>query len=127
MAMGFLSILPVMSMLCFEGNPEGLTLHLSDKWGGWQNPMYQLEVWKTLLFDPMGFCKAIFKGGPLYLIYLIAVAAGKVNALPDIVAAKYPQFDFSVLIKSIIIYSLPFILFYLYKIPRLFTKTELGR
>ena len=105
-----ISIFPLLSMLCFEGNPEGLTLHLSDKWGGWQNPSYQLEVWKTIVFDPIEFGKAVFKGGPLYFIYLVAVLIGKEGFLPGIVLSKYPQFGFVVFVKSIIIYSLPFML-----------------
>ena len=103
-------IFPLLSMLCFEGNPDSLTLRLSPLWGGWKNPTYQLEIWKILYSDFIGFCKAIFKGGPLYLIYIFAIIMNKSNLLPQIVLEKYPTFEYTTLIKSLVIYCSPFLL-----------------
>jgi len=115
---GFVAFFPLLSMLCFEGNPDDLTLRLSERWGGWQNPQYQIAVWKTLLFDPVEFFKAIFKGGPLYVVYMISMAIGKQHILPEIVFSKYPTFEYHVLIKSLIIYVLPFLLYFIFNKKR---------
>ena len=112
-----LSLIPLFSMLCFEGNPDNLTLHkgYKIKWiGGWDNPTYQLEVWKTFFFHPKEFLIAIFKGGPLYIIYLITLALKMEYILPGVVLEKYPHFELNVLIKSIIIYSSPFVFHFIF-------------
>ena len=111
----FIGLFPLMSMLCFEGNSTNLTLHVSNLWGGWKNPTYQLEVWKTIFTDPNGFFIAMNKGGPLYVVYLLALLTGLENYLPDIVFTKYPEFAINTLIKSILIYSLPFVLFLIFE------------
>ncbi|RJQ28958.1 hypothetical protein C4565_02825 [Candidatus Parcubacteria bacterium] len=112
-----LSILPFLSMLCFEGNPEGLTLHTGYKgrWlGAWDNPTYQLEVWKTVIYHPGEFFVVALKGGPVYLIYLLATALGITNLLPGIVMDKYPSFEINILIKSIIVYVSPFVFYFIF-------------
>ncbi len=122
----FISLLPLFSMLCFEGNPDTLTLSGSDKngnWIFWGNPTFQLEVWKTFLFNVKGFIIAVFKGGPLYIIYLLAVFLKKTQLLPPIVLEKYPRFELMVLFKSLIIYLLPFAF---YSIYMYFNKWNLG-
>ena len=98
-------------MLCFDGNSTNLTLQISSEWPGWDNPFYQLEVWKTLFVNTKGFFIAVLKGGPLYFLYLILLIFGQENLLPSVVFEKYPYFDLTVLMKSIIIYVAPF-LFY---------------
>jgi len=111
--LGVVSIFPLFSMLCFEGNPSNLTLHIGNGWpGGWINPTYQIEVWKTFLFTPIEFVKAVFKGGPLYIIYLISILLNKYHLLPEIVQQKYPKFDIIVFIKTTIIYVSPFLFYY---------------
>lgn len=112
---GFIALFPLLSMLCFEGNPGNLTLHVSEKWSGWKNPTYQLEVWKTALFHPMEFSIAVLKGGPLYLIYLFTVIFDKTSILPEIVFQKYPVFDIQVLIKSVIIYLSPIGFYFIHR------------
>ena len=123
-----LSLLPLFSMLCFEGNPDNLTLHTGYKikWlGGWDNPTYQLEVWKTFLFHPKEFLIAVFKGGPLYIIYLIALAFKIESILPGIVLEKYPHFEVNILIKSIIIYSSPFMFHFIFsRLPFRFSNMK---
>ena len=113
--LSLMAIPPLASMLCFEGNPDNLTLHVSDAWGGWKNPTYQLEVWKTLLFNPIEFCKVVLKGGPLYGIYLFSIILNISHRLPDIILHKYPHFEWHIMIKSSIIYAAPFVFFSLFK------------
>ena len=118
-AVAIVSLFPLISMLCFEGNPTTLTLHETPS-GPFRGPAidnltYQLEVWKTLLFDPVGFIIVIFKGGLLYFVYLITLLTNTTYLLPDIVLEKYPVFDLVVLIKSLIIYSAPFAFYAIHK------------
>ena len=102
-------------MLCFEGNPTTLTLHAipSAPFRGCANGnlTYQLEVWKAMLFDPVGFFIVLFKGGLLYCVYLVSLLTKTTHLLPSIVFEKYPHFDSSVLIKSLIIYLAPFVFY----------------
>ncbi len=112
------ALLPLFSMICFEGNSTTLTLFGSSKYKHpifWGNPKYQLEVWKIFFLDPIGFIIAVFKGGPLYMIYLLAVFLKKTPLLPQIVLEKYPRFELTVLFKSLIIYLLPFVFYATYR------------
>ncbi len=120
-----LSLLPLLSMLCFEGNSDNLTLHTGYKikWlGGWDNPTYQLEVWKTLLFQPKAFLVAVLKGGPLYSVYLLTLIFNIKSLLPGIVFEKYPYLEIKVFIKSIIIYIIPFISYFIFSKFRMIRK-----
>ncbi len=113
----FISIFPIVSMMVFEGNSTNLTLHLGKQYFGltdWGNKFYQVEVWKTFFLYPKEFFKAFLKGGPLYLIYLIAQIFHLTKFLPAVIIEKYPFFDIRVFIKTIIIYIFPFILYFLY-------------
>jgi len=117
--MFIVAIFPLVSMLSFEGNPTTLTLHQipSAKFRGCaiDNLTYQLEVWKVMMSDPIGFFIVIFKGGPLYCIYLISLLTKTTQLLPGIVFEKYPNFDALVLMKSLIIYSAPFVFYMIWK------------
>ncbi|HOW28870.1 MAG TPA: hypothetical protein PK876_10280 [Elusimicrobiota bacterium] len=104
-----LAIQPVFSMLAFDGNNTNLTLHPVDGWG-WGNPTYQIEPWKTLLHNPVQLAIALLKGGPLYAVYALAHLSGSEHRLPQIVLEKYPQFDWTTLIKSSLLYLYPLIL-----------------
>ncbi|MBF0239913.1 MAG: hypothetical protein HQM12_19610 [SAR324 cluster bacterium] len=108
-----LAILPLASMLLFEGSPHNLTLFPMD--GVWRNPTYQLEVWKTILFSPITACVTIFKGGALYLIYLVSTLFGLQHRLPSIVLEKYPVFDSMILIKTIILWLYPLFCLWVYQ------------
>jgi len=113
-----LSIFPIISMLAFEGNSTNLTMHLGEQYFGmrdWGNKYYQIEIWKTLFLNPLGFFSAIFKGGPLYPIYLLSKLFNFSNKLPQIVIEKYPRFRIDILVKTLIIYLFPFILFFVIK------------
>lgn len=123
---GLIAILPLLSMLSFEGNSSNLTLSIVDIYLGtrdWGNNTYQLEVWKTLLFHPKESLIAVFKGGPLYLIYLTSVLFNAINKLPSIILEKYPIFQFTVMVKVFIIYTLPFFLYWIVRKSRLLKET----
>jgi hypothetical protein len=109
LAISLISTIPIFSILAFEGNPTNLTLHVGQtKWGdGWINETYQLEVWNTLFLRPKEFLTAIFKGGPLYIVYLMALIFNKINSLPSVVLEKYPVFESTVFIKTLIIWFFP--------------------
>ena len=109
------SLLPILSMLAFEGNSTNLTLHPIEQYFSsrdWGNNTYQLEVWKTLFTKPVDFLISISKGGPLYFIYLIAHLFNLENHLPAIIMDKYPEFKKGVLIKTLIIYIFPFLMYF---------------
>ena len=111
------SLLPILSMLAFEGNSTNLTLYSIEQYFGftnWGNNTYQLEVWKTLFTQPIDFLISIFKGGLTYFIYLIAHVFNLKNHLPAIIN-KYPEFKTTVLIKTLIIYIFPFLLYFFTK------------
>ena len=111
-----IAIFPLLSMLSFEGNNTNLTLSMIKEYFGgmdWGNNTYQLEVWKTLLFNPAGFFIAIFKGGALYLVYLGSLLLGCTHLLPAVIKEKYPYFEISVLMRTCILYALPFLLYWL--------------
>ncbi len=109
-----LAILPMMSMLAFEGNATNLTMTLTEQYFGvhdWSNNTYQAEIWKTLLFHPAEMAKAVFKAGPLYVIYLLTRATHTAQALPAQVLQKYKSFDPVVAVKMAVLYLIPFILY----------------
>lgn len=110
-----IALVPMFSMLCFEGNDTTLTLHMVDLTNGrgYSSPTYQWEVWKLLFTQPTEWAIAILKGGSLYGIYGASKLTGLEQLLPAIVFQKYPEFRMDILIKVLIIYSLPFSLLYI--------------
>jgi len=115
--LSLIAIFPILSMLLFEGNNTNLTLKIIKQYfeiTDWGNNFYQVEIYKTLIQNPIGFFISIFKGGPLYLIYLTAQIFHLNKFLPFIVLEKYPVFNIRILIKTIIIYIFPFVLYFLY-------------
>lgn len=109
---GIIAIFPILSMIGFEGNSSNLTLWL-DQGGCWRNDTYQLEVWKTLLVNPIEFIQVALKGGTLYFVYLISLLCHCTNKLPIVVAEKYSLFRLDIFIKTMIIYLFPFAMYYL--------------
>ncbi len=112
------AIVPVLSMLSFEGNTGNLTLKIINQGFGvtdWGNNTYQIEIYKVLFLHPAQYLISIMKGGPLYLVYLIFISLGHANALPSIVKQKYMVFEAGTLIKTLMIYLLPFVLLFVYK------------
>lgn len=110
--LGLLAVQPLLSMLMFDGNNTNLTLRRMET-VGWGNPTYQLEIWRTILWSPSEAAIALFKGGPLYLIYGVSVLFGMGARLPSLVLERYPVFDVAVLIKSVLLYGTPFMAFLL--------------
>ncbi len=125
-AIGVIAIFPLFSMLCFEGNDSGLTLHIVKLANGYgySNHTYQWEIWKLLCTQPVEWGIAVFKGGLLYWIYVFTQLTGTGRILPSIVLEKYPEFRPDILLKVLIIYTLPFLLLY---INNRVTKTADGR
>jgi len=112
------AVFPVLSMLAFEGNSTNLTLDYVKQYfgiSGWGNNTYQLEIWKTLFSHPIDFLTSVFKGGPLYFVYLTAHLFNFENLLPEILINKYSEFKIDVLIKTLIIYILPFLMYFFTK------------
>jgi hypothetical protein len=113
-----IAVVPMLSMLSFESNNTNLTLKIIDHgFGGisWGNDTYQLEIYKTILTSPIQYLIGIFKGGPLYLAYLMLQFLGLKKYLPAVILKKYAIFELATLIKMVIVYLLPFMLLLAYK------------
>jgi hypothetical protein len=97
------------------GNNTNLTMRIIEQYfgrEGWGNNTYQREIWSTLFSRPQEIVTAVFKGGPLYVLYLAAIAAGKSSALPGIVAEKYPCFSARILLQVMFVYAAPFLFYF---------------
>ncbi|MBF0386311.1 MAG: hypothetical protein HQL20_00480 [Candidatus Omnitrophica bacterium] len=117
-AVVLIALPPLLSMLFFEGNAEGLTLHIVEQYfavSGWGNNIYQWEVWRALLWTPLEAVMVLCKGGVLYFFYLFCQAFSLDSVLPIIVRGKYPSFQWVVLVKTILVYVIPFVLFLLWQ------------
>ncbi|MCX5706406.1 MAG: hypothetical protein NTW13_01860 [Candidatus Omnitrophica bacterium] len=113
-----ISIMPILSMLSFEGNNTNLTLNVVEQGFGvadWGNNTYQLGIYKTILTNPIQYLIGILKGGPLYLVYLASTFLGLKKYLPGVVLEKYTIFQLSTLIKTVAVYLFPFALLLVYK------------
>lgn len=114
--LALLSLPPVFSMLAFEGNSTSLTLNVITQYfgiSGWGNNTYQLEVWKTAIFHPVEFVTVVLKGGVVFFAYVSATMFHFTSHLPGVIIEKYKTFDLIVVLKTVIVYSLPFLLFYI--------------
>lgn len=126
---GLIAVVPLLSMLSFEGNSTNLTLGLSwNTFGTWRwgNTTYQMEMWKMLLFHPYELFIAIFKGGLLYIVYLGARLSDAMHMLPPVVSKKYPVFQLHITVKTFIIYALPFFLYWVMMKGRLLKNNKRG-
>ncbi len=125
---GLIALVPLLSMLSFEGNSSNLTLAPFVNSSGslqWGNNTYQIEIWKMLVFRPYELFIAIFKGGLFYIAYLGAEVLGAVrNMLPSIVYEKYRVFQLHITVKTFIIYALPFVLYWVVRKGRLLNQKE---
>ena len=124
---GLIAIVPLLSMLSFEGNSTNLTLALFvNKYGGygWGNNTYQIEIWKMLVFHPQELFIAIFKGGLLYIVYLGAQIWNVMHMLLAIVWEKYPIFQLHIMVKTFILYALPFVLYWAMAKSRLLNERK---
>lgn len=112
-----ISIIPLLSMISFEGNDSNLTLKVIDQGFGVTdhgNNTYQLEIYRTICRQPVKYLSSILKAGPCYFMYLVSLLTG-LKILPGVIYEKYTVFKISTFIKVIIIYLLPFMLLIFYK------------
>lgn len=108
-----IGVMPLLSMLAFEGNSSSLTLTNTMEYFGmtdWANNAYQINVWKTLVEQPLSFGVAVFKGGPLYIVYCLNVLMHHQGALLARVKDQYPSFSCITFFRTLFIYCLPFLL-----------------
>jgi hypothetical protein len=128
--LGIISVFPVISMLAFEGNTNLTLSPVIQYFGksGWGNNYYQLEVWRTLFLRPVEFLIAVLKGGFLYIAYLFFLIFDVKQLLPAQILNQYPVFKTGLLIKTAIIYILPFTLYfitsYFLRHSRIFLKSN---
>ncbi|MCD4779980.1 MAG: hypothetical protein K8S27_05450 [Candidatus Omnitrophica bacterium] len=111
-----LAILPVLSVLAFEGR-QALNLANYQQYfdaTGYGNNFYQVEVWKIFLFQPFELVKIIFQKGIMYFLYLFLVCLSKMDVIQDVYIREYIYFDFRVLIKTMILYVIPFVCYVLF-------------
>lgn len=103
-ALSVYAIVPIMSMLVFQG----VTI----------DPIYQIHVWSNLIAHPSQQISLIIEGGPVYLIYLVAYIIHHADKLPHVVLQKYnyPDFSFKTLLRLAILYFLPFILYFISRV-----------
>jgi hypothetical protein len=109
-ALFIITILPIISMLVFEGNTSSLSLYKSENWG---NNTYQIEIWKIIFTKPFVFISSILKGGPLYLTSIFVNVFGLKHIFPDVITNIYPKITLIIFIKTMIIYIFPFILYFI--------------
>lgn len=108
-----LAIFPTLSMLVFEHSTKTGLDPVVNAFGqrGWGNLNYQVEVWKLFLLHPIEFLYSFLKSGPAYIVYVIAQFLHVSTALP----AKfrvYNTFFFHIMIKTFLIYSVPWALYF---------------
>jgi len=107
-----LSIPPALSMFCFEGNDSTLDLRLTPQDFGHTditNNLYQFHVWETFLFQPMFFLNILCKGGGQYIAFLFTHLLQKIGLFSNAYFRNYTSFDPILLIKVILIYTVPFL------------------
>ena len=73
---------------------------------------YHIDIWKVIFSNPKDYVISIIKGGSLFIIYLISKIFGFFKDLPQIVREKYTNFRLDVLIKTILLYIVPFIMYF---------------
>ena len=109
LVLSIIAIQPLVSMFAFQGP----TLLLG--YGDYNS--YQLNIWTLLFSHPGVVITTIFKGGFLYVAYLIAMLTNTAQHLPAIILQKYnyPYFSSFTLFRTLTMYFLPFILFSIYR------------
>ncbi|MBF0505031.1 MAG: hypothetical protein HQL14_08020 [Candidatus Omnitrophica bacterium] len=109
----FLALFPVMSMWCYEGNKLVATLPIPTSFFGvidWSNATYQIAVWKTVL-DLKAFWGIVYLGGLQYWHYLLFY----VSATSFGFRIMNLSFDMKTLVQVLLIYSLPFIMAWIFR------------
>jgi hypothetical protein len=111
-----IAIQPLISMFAFQG--PTLLLNYADY------KSYELNIWALLFTQPHIVLTTIFKGGFLYIAYLIAMATNTAQHLPAVILQKYnyPHFSSFTLFRTLTMYFLPFILFSIYRKTKAFRR-----
>ena len=123
--LSIIAVVPFLSMLCFEGGQGFFVTVVKQYFGteGYGNNMYQYNIWNALLSMPQKISFAVSQGGVFYGQYLLALLKGNFNQLPFYIRMRYPIFDQMVLIKTLIIYTCPMLVFSLAQLKnKLFVK-----
>lgn len=105
--MALIAIIPLGSMLFFEGNNSNLTLSVVEQYfglSGWGNNSYQIEIFKELFSNPFKSVIILFKGGVLYFVYLLAELLNKAHVLPSQLTDKYDYLSLVILFRTMFIY-----------------------
>jgi len=118
-----LAVFPVISMWCYEGNAQVATYPIPTTFFGtiaWGNATYQIAVWQTVL-NLKALGGIVYLGGIQYfhqlLFYATATSLGfKVT----------PPMEIKTLIQVLLIYSLPFVLVFIFKDKALDTHDPSG-
>ncbi len=108
----FLAFSSTLSMWVFEGSPNTQLFGVTTEFANFVAPgnlSYQIESWKLLL-NPAQLLQTLFKGGPAYVFYVLMNIVGMGAKLPEKFIQLYPFFDLSLMIKTLILYSMPFLL-----------------
>jgi hypothetical protein len=107
-----ISIYPILSMLSYEGIIKMTECYYSPIVRNY----YHIDIWKVIFSNPKDYITSIIKGGPLFIIYLFSKVFGFFKVLPQIVQEKYIIFGLDVLIKTILLYITPFIMYFFVRI-----------
>jgi len=68
-------------------------------------------VWKTLIKQPTAFAIAIFKGGPLYVMYCFDSLINSHAGLLARIKLQYPFFSPMIFFRTVFIYFFPLLLY----------------
>ena len=117
-----ISIYPILSMLSYEGIVKMTECYYSPIVRNY----YHIDIWKVIFSNPKDYITSIIKGGPLFIIYLFSKVFDFFKSLPQIVQEKYTIFRLDVLIKTILLYIFPFIMYFFVKIFKFEKKKKLS-
>jgi len=103
------SVLPLVSQLLYEATPTTYLNIVITEFGerNWGNLNYQIEVWKIALLRPGYFIYSVIKSGPAYLAYVAANLVGVGERLPLKFRDVYASFDPQLVIKTFLLYLMP--------------------
>ncbi len=112
------AVFPILSMVAFEASGGALHLSVADSGfgqSGWDNPHYQVKVWEIFLFYPLEALHIVFDAGVFYILNILAKLVHAQHLLSAAMIKNYLVFDWGVLIKTMIVYALPFGLYGAYR------------
>lgn len=113
-----IAVPPFLSMVSFEGNETSLNLSTSVQDFGRvdiTNNLYQFYVWDNFVMHFQDFLKILYKGGAQYAHYIFILLMQKIGFFSNVFFRHYPSFDAAILIRVLLIYALPFIIYWVLK------------